>query len=164
MGVKPIICKGQPKRWDMLTFIARFWSPENGFERIFQKFVFVLEISAVKVEELCGTNSRFHRFPKHIVGWFLSVTSLMILLWHKADFHGEHGFSFLGARFPESLFWRFLQNCWFHGSSFKGFSIVFPAPLLAKVESSQKLTGMWFFRHFFAPFLFHRSRNNSRYN
>ena len=38
--------------------------------------------------------------------------------------------------------------CWFHGSSFKGFSIVFPAPRLAKVESSQKSNGMWFFRHF----------------
>ena len=49
---------------------------------------------------------------------------------------------------------------WFHGSSFKGFSIVFPAPWLAEVESSQKSNGMWFFRHFFAPFLFHRSRNN----
>ena len=53
--------------------------------------------------------------------------------------------------------WKF---SWFHGSSFKGFSIVFPAPWLAKVESSQKSNGMWFFRHFFAPFLFHRSRNN----
>ena len=50
--------------------------------------------------------------------------------------------------------------CWFHGSSFKGFSIVFPAPWLAKVESSQKSNGMWFFRHIFAPFLFHRSKSN----
>ena len=51
-------------------------------------------------------------------------------------------------------------HCWFHGSSFKGFSIVFPAPWLAEVESSQKTNGMWFFKHFFAPYLFHRSRNN----
>ena len=36
------------------------------------------------------------------------------------------------------------MSCWFHGSSFKGFSIVFPAPWLAKVESSQKSNGMWF--------------------
>ena len=55
-----------------------------------------------------------------------------------------------------------LSICWFHGSSFKGFSIVFPAPWLAKVKSSQKSNGMWFFRHFFAPHLFHRSRNNRR--
>ena len=52
--------------------------------------------------------------------------------------------------------------CWFDGSSFKGFSIVFPALWLAKVESSQKSNGMWFFRHSFAPYLFHRSRNNRR--
>ena len=51
-------------------------------------------------------------------------------------------------------------NCWFHGSSFKGFSVVFLAPWLAKVESSQKSNGVWFIRHFFAPYLFHRSRNN----
>ena len=51
---------------------------------------------------------------------------------------------------------------WFHGNSFKGFSIVFPAPWLAKVESSQKSNGMWFFRQFFAPYLFDRRRNNSR--
>ena len=54
------------------------------------------------------------------------------------------------------------MTCWFHRSSFYGFSIVFPAPWLAKVESSQKSNGMWFFRHFFAPYLFHRSRNNRR--
>ena len=50
--------------------------------------------------------------------------------------------------------WRHLEfrppnnACWFHGSSFKGFSIVFLAPWLAKVKSFQKLNGMWFFRHF----------------
>ena len=59
--------KGQLKRWDKLTSIARFWSPENGFEGIFEKFVFVLEISAVKVEELCGTNSRFSSFSEKIL-------------------------------------------------------------------------------------------------
>ena len=58
---------------------------------------------------------------------------------------------------------RFQYICWFHGSSFRGLSIVFPAPWLAKVESSQKWNGMWFSRHFFAPYLFHRSRNNRRY-
>ena len=47
-----------------LTYIARFCSPENGFEGIFKKFVFVLEISAVKVEELCGTNSWFSSFSE----------------------------------------------------------------------------------------------------
>ena len=34
--------------------------------------------------------------------------------------------------------------CWLHRSSFKGYSTVFPAPSLAKVESSQKSNGMWF--------------------
>ena len=49
-----------------------------------------------------------------------------------------------------------------YGSSFKGFSIVFPAPWLGKVESSQKSNGMWFFRHFLAPNFFHCNRNNRR--
>ena len=38
--------------------------------------------------------------------------------------------------------------------------MVIPALSLAKVESSQKSNGMWFFRHFFAPFLFHHSKTN----
>ena len=42
-------------------------------------------------------------------------------------------------------------SCWFHGSSFKGFSIVFPVFRLAKVESSQKSNRTWLFLHFFAP-------------
>ena len=37
------------KRRDKLTSIARFWSPENSFDRIFEKFVFVLEIRATEI-------------------------------------------------------------------------------------------------------------------
>ena len=62
-----LIVKGQLKRWDKFTPIARFWSPENGFEGIFEKFVFVLDIIAVKVEELCRTNSRFSSFSEKIL-------------------------------------------------------------------------------------------------
>ena len=40
------------------------------------------------------------------------------------------------------------QTCWFQGSSFKGFSIVFPVFWLAKVESSQKSNRTWVFGHF----------------
>ena len=74
--------KGQLKRRDKLTSIARFWSPENGFEGIFEKFVFVLEISAVKVEELCGTNSRFSSFSEKILsGDFCTWRHWWSLLW-----------------------------------------------------------------------------------
>ena len=55
-----------------------------------------------------------------------------------------------------------LNICWFHGSFFKGFSIVFPAPQLAKVKSSENSNGMSFCRHFFSPYLFYRCRNNRR--
>ena len=74
--------KGQLKRRDKLTSIARFWSPENGFEGIFEKFVFVLEISAVKVEELCRTNSRFSSFSEKILsGDFCIWRHWWSLLW-----------------------------------------------------------------------------------
>ena len=46
-GEQPV--KGQLKRWDKLTSITRFWSLENSFERIFDKFVFVFEIWAVEI-------------------------------------------------------------------------------------------------------------------
>ena len=44
-----VILKGQLKRWDKLTYIARFQSPENSLEEIFEKFVFVFEIWAVDI-------------------------------------------------------------------------------------------------------------------
>ena len=50
--------------------------------------------------------------------------------------------------------------CWFHGSSFKGSSVVFLVFWLAKVESSQKSNRTLYFRHFFAPYLWRCNRNN----
>ena len=41
--------KGQLKRRDKLTSIARFRSPENSFEGISEKFVFVFKIWAVEI-------------------------------------------------------------------------------------------------------------------
>ena len=41
--------KGQLKRRDKLISITRFWSPENSFEGIFEKFVFVFEIWVVEI-------------------------------------------------------------------------------------------------------------------
>ena len=52
--------------------------------------------------------------------------------------------------------------CWFSWKLLQRLFYCFPAPWLAKVESPQKSNGMWFFGHFFAPYLFHRSRNNRR--
>ena len=104
--------KGQLKRWDKLTPIARFWSPENGFEEIFEKFVFVLEISAVKVEELCGTNSRLSSFSEKILLgefclWRHWWSLLSVRSWSS---YGTQGFCFLRAGLPESQFWRLLRN------------------------------------------------------
>ena len=80
-----VIFKGQLKRWDKLTYIARFQNPENGFEGIFEKSVFVLEISAVKVEELCGTNSRFSSFSEKLLSGDFCLCSQ-----YEADLHTEH--------------------------------------------------------------------------
>ena len=69
----------------------------------------------------------------------------------------------LNEPFPQTWLWNFyfrwskkadiprIRICWFHGSSFKVFSIVFPLFWLAKVESSQKSNRTWYFGHFFAP-------------
>ena len=43
------VFKGQLKRRDKLISITRFWSPENSFEGIFEKFVLVFEIWAVEI-------------------------------------------------------------------------------------------------------------------
>ena len=44
-----LLLKGQLKRRDKLTSITRFWSPENSFEGIFEKFIFVFEIWAIEI-------------------------------------------------------------------------------------------------------------------
>ena len=103
--------KGQLKRWGKLTSIARLWSPENGFEGIFEKFVFVLEIWAVKVEELCGTNSRLSSFSEKILsGDFCLWRHWWYLLWVRSwpSYWGA-GFSFFRARIQERLFGRFYR-------------------------------------------------------
>ena len=69
---------------------------------MFEKFVFVLEISAVRVEELFGTNSRFLSFSGNYCR-AISVCDVTDDLHsgHEADFHREHR-DFLSL--PESLF------------------------------------------------------------
>ena len=69
------------------------------------------------------------------------------------------------SRLPHNItnyFPKLWQSCWFHRSSFKGFSIVFPVFWLANVESSQKSNRMWFSGHFVAPYLFHGKKRTIR--
>ena len=53
-----------------------------------------------------------------------------------------------GAWFAAIYNFSWKVYCWFHGSSFKGFCIVFPFFWLANIESSRKLNRMWFSGHF----------------
>ena len=62
-----------------------------------------------------------------------------------------------------SCFYRYTVSS-MEASSKLSFCIVFPAPLLAEVESPQKSHGMWFFKHFFTSYLVHRNINNRRGN
>ena len=91
----------------MFTSIARLRSPGNGFEGIFEKFVFVLEISAVKVEKLCETNSLLSSFSENIVGRFLFVTLLMIFtLGTKLTFILKTRIFFPQSRVPRTFIWK----------------------------------------------------------
>ena len=57
----------------------------------------------LKSKSSVGQILGFHRFPKNIVGRFLSVTSLVIFaLSVKLMFIQNQGVCFLGARPPES--------------------------------------------------------------
>ena len=67
-----------------------------------------------------------------------------------------------GSKVPPTWICAINITCWFDGSSFKGFSIVFPAPWLAKSWIISKVEWNVVFQTFFAPYLFHRSRNNRR--
>ena len=58
---------------------------------MFEKFVFVFEILAVTVEELCGTNSRFQSFSEKYCR-AIPVCDVTYDLYskHETDFHREH--------------------------------------------------------------------------
>ena len=58
--------KGQLQRFYKLISNDRIWPSEHGFEVIFEKFLFVFEISAFKVRNKRGIHSRFHSFSENI--------------------------------------------------------------------------------------------------
>ena len=165
---------GEYSLWTLTRFVTSFAWFQNGIDQAVSqnKCGWVDEWIKGWVRWVANVTweASLHFITKKICTWFRVVYSIVPSLnmgtqfWDILVYPSNYMF-----QLHKYLNWIFRLiflelYCWFHGSSFKGFSIVFPAPLLAKVESSQKSNGMWFFRHFFAPFLFHRSRNNRRYN
>ena len=57
--------KGQLQRFHKLISNDRIWPSEHGFEVIFEKSLFVFEISASKVRNKRGIHSRFHSFSEN---------------------------------------------------------------------------------------------------
>ena len=57
--------KGQLQRFHKLISNYRIWPSEHGFEVIFEKSLFVFEISAFKVRNKRGIHSRFHSFSEN---------------------------------------------------------------------------------------------------
>ena len=62
----PFVVKGQLQRFYKLISNNRIWPSEHGLEVIFEKSLFVFEISAFKVRNKCGIHSRFHSFSENI--------------------------------------------------------------------------------------------------
>ena len=58
--------KGQLQRFYKLISNDRIWPSEHGFEVIFEKSLFVFEISAFKVRNKHGIHSRFYSFSENI--------------------------------------------------------------------------------------------------
>ena len=57
--------KGQLQRFHKLISSDRIWPSEQGFEVIFEKSLFVFEISAFIVRNKRGIHSRFHSFSEN---------------------------------------------------------------------------------------------------
>ena len=57
--------KGQLQRFHKLISNDRIWPSEHSFEVIFEKSLFVFEISAFKVRNKRGIHSRFHSFSEN---------------------------------------------------------------------------------------------------
>ena len=65
MDVKFAMLKGQLQRFHKLISNDRIWPSEHGFEVIFEKSLFVFEISAFKVRNKRRIQSRFHSFSEN---------------------------------------------------------------------------------------------------
>ena len=63
--VKWEFLKGQLQRFHKLISNDRIWPSEHGFEVIFEKSLFIFEISAFKVRNKHGIHSRFHSFSEN---------------------------------------------------------------------------------------------------
>ena len=59
------LIKGQLQRFHKLISNDRIWPSEHGFEVMFEKSLFVFEISASKVRNKRGIHSRFHSFTEN---------------------------------------------------------------------------------------------------
>ena len=60
-----IFFKGQLQRFHKLISDDRIWPSEHGFEVIYEKSLFVFEISVFKVRNKRGIHSRFHSFSEN---------------------------------------------------------------------------------------------------
>ena len=70
--------KGQLQRFYKLISNDRVWPSEHGFEVIFEKSLFIFEISPSKSGTSAGSILGFTRFPKIIIGKPSYVTSQVI--------------------------------------------------------------------------------------
>ena len=59
------VFKGQLQRFHKLISNDRIWPSEHGFKVIYEKPLFVFEISAFKVRNKRGIHSRFHSFSEN---------------------------------------------------------------------------------------------------
>ena len=62
---KGLLFKGQLQRFHKLISNDRIWPSEHGFKVIFEKSLFVFEISAFKVRNKRGIHSQFHSFSEN---------------------------------------------------------------------------------------------------
>ena len=65
-GITRLMIKDQLQRFYKLISDDRIWPSEHDFEVIFEKSLFVFEISAFKVRNKRGIHSRFHSFSENI--------------------------------------------------------------------------------------------------
>ena len=61
-----VLVNGQLQRFYKLISNDRIWPSEHGFEVIFEKSLFVFEVSAFKVRNKRGIHSRFYSFSENI--------------------------------------------------------------------------------------------------
>ena len=130
-----------------MAFKGFFWEGKNRYA-IWWRWLYQYSLFSLALHSLNFPELKLTTLPTRVIGQNHQTSWLSLknyLLWR--------------AETLQLFIFAYLLVPW---KPFQRLFYCFPAPRLAKLNHLKSVFGMWFLRHFFTPYLFHRSRKNRR--